>query len=129
MACAAVVPRVNGIAHRLTLDTRTSLLDALREHIGLTGSKQGCDHGQFVNRDLASDHVAVNAEVPSIEVDWIDEHDSHVDPMGAEGIGEIGIVGTAAAVANAALDATGERVRKLPITPEKLVPHLVGRFG
>ena len=55
---------------------------------------------------------------------WIDEHDPHVNPMGTKGIGEIGIVGTAAAVANAAHDATGVRVRDLPITLDKLLPHL-----
>jgi xanthine dehydrogenase YagR molybdenum-binding subunit len=80
--------------------------------------------GDFVNHDLASYHVAVNADVPLIEVDWIDEDDPHVNPMGAKGIGEIGIVGTAAAVANAVFDATGVRIRKLPITPDKLVTLL-----
>ena len=52
---------------------------------------------------------------------WIDEEDPHVSPMGAKGIGEIGIVGTAAAVANAVYNATGARIRDLPITPAKLV--------
>ncbi|HZP74493.1 MAG TPA: xanthine dehydrogenase family protein molybdopterin-binding subunit [Gaiellaceae bacterium] len=76
--------------------------------------------GAFVNHDLAGYHVAVNADVPAIEVHWLDEFDEHVNPMGAKGIGEIGIVGTAAAVANAIHDATGIRVRELPITPAKL---------
>jgi xanthine dehydrogenase YagR molybdenum-binding subunit len=80
--------------------------------------------GDYVNHDLASYHVAVNADVPSIEVHWLDEVDEHVNPMGAKGIGEIGIVGTAAAVANAVFDATGVRVRELPITPAKLVEAL-----
>lgn len=80
--------------------------------------------GDYVNHDLASYHVAVNADVPSIEVHWLDEVDEHVNPMGAKGIGEIGIVGTAAAVANAVFDATGVRVRDLPITPAKLVERL-----
>jgi len=52
---------------------------------------------------------------------WLDEDDPHVNPMGAKGIGEIGIVGTSAAVANAVFDATGTRVRDLPITPDKLL--------
>jgi xanthine dehydrogenase YagR molybdenum-binding subunit len=77
--------------------------------------------GDYLNHDLASYHVAVNADVPRIDVAWIDEVDPHVNPMGAKGIGEIGIVGTAAAVANAVFDATGIRVRDLPITPDKLV--------
>jgi xanthine dehydrogenase YagR molybdenum-binding subunit len=80
--------------------------------------------GDYVNHDLASYHVAVNADIPAIEVHWLDEVDEHVNPMGAKGIGEIGIVGTAAAVANAVFDATGVRVRDLPITPAKLVDRL-----
>jgi xanthine dehydrogenase YagR molybdenum-binding subunit len=77
--------------------------------------------GAWVNHDLAMYHVPVNADVPSIEAAWLDEDDPHINPMGAKGIGEIGIVGTAAAVANAVFDATGTRVRDLPITPDKLL--------
>jgi xanthine dehydrogenase YagR molybdenum-binding subunit len=80
--------------------------------------------GDYLNHDFASYHVAVNADVPYIDIGWIDEVDPHVNPMGAKGIGEIGIVGTAAAVANAVFDATGVRVRDLPITPDKLVERL-----
>jgi xanthine dehydrogenase YagR molybdenum-binding subunit len=90
----------------------------------LEESKLDPRFGDYLNHDLASYHVAVNADIPSIEVDWLDEVDEHVNPMGAKGIGEIGIVGTAAAVANAVHDATGVRVRDLPITPEKLVDRL-----
>ena len=77
--------------------------------------------GDYVNHDLAGYHVPTNADVGEIEAVWIDEEDVRVNPMGAKGIGEIGIVGTAAAVANAVFDATGVRVRDLPITPMKLV--------
>lgn len=77
--------------------------------------------GAYVNHDLATYHVATNADIGEIDVTWIDEADLHVNPMGAKGIGEIGIVGTAAAVANAVYNATGVRVRDLPITPAKLV--------
>jgi xanthine dehydrogenase YagR molybdenum-binding subunit len=80
--------------------------------------------GAYVNHDLAMYHVATNADVGEIDVTWIDEEDLHVNPMGAKGIGEIGIVGTAAAVANAVYNATGVRVRDLPITPAKLVGKL-----
>ncbi|MDX6450256.1 MAG: xanthine dehydrogenase YagR molybdenum-binding subunit [Gaiellaceae bacterium] len=80
--------------------------------------------GAYVNHDLAMYHVATNADVVDIDVSWVDEEDLHVNPMGAKGIGEIGIVGTAAAVANAVHNATGVRVRDLPITPAKLVGHL-----
>ena len=77
--------------------------------------------GAYVNHDLAMYHVAVNADVMEIDAAWIDEEDPHVNPMGAKGIGEIGIVGTAAAVANAVYNATAVRVRDLPIRPDKLL--------
>jgi xanthine dehydrogenase YagR molybdenum-binding subunit len=80
--------------------------------------------GDYLNHDLASYHVPVNADVPDIDATWIDEDDPHVNPFGAKGIGEIGIVGTAAAVANAVHHATGVRIRDLPITPDKLVGRL-----
>ncbi len=77
--------------------------------------------GDFVNHDFAEYHIASNADVGEIDAAWIDEEDEHVNPLGAKGIGEIGIVGTAAAVANAVHHATGIRVRDLPITPDKLL--------
>jgi len=78
--------------------------------------------GDFVNHDFAEYHIATNADVGAIDVTWIDEEDLHVNPMGAKGVGEIGIVGTAAAIANAVYHATGIRVRDLPITLDKLLP-------
>jgi xanthine dehydrogenase YagR molybdenum-binding subunit len=77
--------------------------------------------GDYVNHDFAEYHIASNADVGGIEVAWIDEDDSHVNPLGAKGIGELGIVGTAAAIANAVYHATGIRVRDLPITLDKLL--------
>jgi xanthine dehydrogenase YagR molybdenum-binding subunit len=77
--------------------------------------------GHVVNQDFATYHVPVNADVGSVEVHWLDEEDSHVNPMGSKGIGELGIVGTAAAIANAVFHATGVRVRDLPITLDKLL--------
>jgi xanthine dehydrogenase YagR molybdenum-binding subunit len=77
--------------------------------------------GDFVNHDLAEYHIATNADVGTVDVTWIDEEDPHVNPMGTKGIGEIGIVGTAAAIANAVYHATGIRVRDLPITLDKLL--------
>jgi xanthine dehydrogenase YagR molybdenum-binding subunit len=84
------------------------------------------DHrvGQVANHDLAEYHIAANADVPSIEAHWLDEHDPWVNAMGSKGIGEIGIVGTAAAVVNAVHHATGVRVRHLPVTLDKLLPGL-----
>jgi xanthine dehydrogenase YagR molybdenum-binding subunit len=77
--------------------------------------------GAFVNDDLALYRVPVHADVRDIEAVWIEEDDPHVNPMGAKGIGEIGIVGTAAAIANAVHHATGLRVRDLPIRLDRLV--------
>ena len=77
--------------------------------------------GDYVNHDFAEYHIATNADVGTIEVAWIEEDDPHVNPIGAKGIGELGIVGTAAAIANAVYHATGKRVRDLPITIEKLI--------
>ncbi|GAB3964281.1 xanthine dehydrogenase family protein molybdopterin-binding subunit [Actinoallomurus acanthiterrae] len=77
--------------------------------------------GDFLTDDLAQYHVAACADVPDVEAVWIDEDDPHLNPIGAKGIGEIGIVGTAAAIANAVFHATGRRVRDLPITPDKLL--------
>ena len=77
--------------------------------------------GDVVNHDLADYHVAAHADVGDIDVAWLDEHDPHANALGAKGIGEIGIIGTAAAVANAVYNATGLRVRDLPITPDRLV--------
>jgi xanthine dehydrogenase YagR molybdenum-binding subunit len=78
--------------------------------------------GHVVNHDLAEYHIATNADVPSIEVHWLDEHDEHLNPMGTKGIGEIGIVGSPAAIANATYDATGIRVRELPLTADRFPP-------
>jgi xanthine dehydrogenase YagR molybdenum-binding subunit len=77
--------------------------------------------GQVATHDFAEYHIAANADVASIEAYWLDEDDPYVNPMGAKGIGEIGIVGTAAAIANAAHHATGTRVRDLPVTLDKLL--------
>jgi xanthine dehydrogenase YagR molybdenum-binding subunit len=77
--------------------------------------------GDYVNHDFAEYHIATNADVGEIDVAWIEEDDPHVNPMGVKGIGELGIVGTAAAIANAVYHATGTRVRDLPITLDKLL--------
>jgi xanthine dehydrogenase YagR molybdenum-binding subunit len=77
--------------------------------------------GHYATHDLAEYHIATNADVGSIDVAWIEEDDPHVNPMGAKGIGEVGITGTAAAIANAVHHATGIRVRDLPIRLDKLL--------
>jgi xanthine dehydrogenase YagR molybdenum-binding subunit len=77
--------------------------------------------GRVVTRDLADYHVPVNLDVPELEVIMVDEKDEIVNAVGAKGIGEIGITGMAAAIANAVFHATGKRVRDLPITLDKLL--------
>jgi Aerobic-type carbon monoxide dehydrogenase, large subunit CoxL/CutL homologs len=78
-------------------------------------------YGNFVTRTLADYHVPTNLDVGEIDVAFIPEEDKIVNKLGVKGIGEVGIVGVAAAIANAVFNATGKRVRDLPITPDKLV--------
>lgn len=80
--------------------------------------------GGWLNRDFAQYHIATNADVESIEAYWLDERDDDLNPMGTKGIGEIGMVGTAAAVANAVHHATGVRVRDLPVRLDKVLAGL-----
>jgi xanthine dehydrogenase YagR molybdenum-binding subunit len=82
------------------------------------------EFGDYPNHDFAQYHVPVFADIEDIEATWIDEDDPHLNPMGAKGIGEIGIVGTAAAVANAVYHATGVRVRDLPIRLDRVLEGL-----
>ena len=76
--------------------------------------------GQIVNHDFAGYHIATNADVVDLDAVWLEEVDDRSTPMGSRGIGEIGIVGAAAAIANAVYHATGKRIRALPITPDRL---------
>lgn len=80
--------------------------------------------GFFVNHDLASYEVPVHADIPHQDVIFLDETDPMSSPMKAKGVGELGICGVGAAVANAIHNATGFRVRKYPITLDKLLDHL-----
>ncbi|GAB3540220.1 xanthine dehydrogenase family protein molybdopterin-binding subunit [Pontibacter brevis] len=77
--------------------------------------------GRFMNHDLDKYHVPVNADVHDVEVIFVEETDEIVNPLGAKGLGEIGIVSVAPAIANAVFHATGKRVRQLPITLDKLL--------
>jgi len=81
------------------------------------------DHriGRVMNHNLAEYHVPAHADIEHIEVIFAEEHDEKISPLGVKGLGEIGIVGTAAAVANAIFHATGRRVRDFPITIDKLL--------
>ena len=77
--------------------------------------------GIFVNHDLAEYHVPAHADILDVDALWIEDEDPHAGKLGARGIGEIGIVGSAAAIANAAYNATGIRVRDLPLTPDRFL--------
>ena len=77
--------------------------------------------GRFMNHNIAEYHIPGNADVHDIEVVFVEEHDDKVSPLGVKGLGEIGIVGTPAAIANAVFHATGKRIRDLPITIDKVL--------
>jgi xanthine dehydrogenase YagR molybdenum-binding subunit len=77
-------------------------------------------YARYVNDNLADYLVPVNADVPSVEVIMLSEEDDHIDPAGVKGLGELGNVGTNAAVSNAIFHATGQRIRKLPVRLENL---------
>lgn len=78
-------------------------------------------YGAAVNNDLAGYHFAVNADAPIIEVSFIGKPDPNINPSGAKGLGEVGIIGCAAAIGNAIFHATGKRLRHLPFTPDKVL--------
>jgi xanthine dehydrogenase YagR molybdenum-binding subunit len=78
-------------------------------------------YGRFINHNFAEYHVPVNADIHAIDVIFVDEREDLLNPLGVKGVGEIGIVGVAAAIGNAAYHATGRRVRDLPITIDKLL--------
>jgi xanthine dehydrogenase YagR molybdenum-binding subunit len=81
-------------------------------------------YGSWVNGDLAEYLLPVHADIPAIEAMFLDDYDEHANHLGMKGIGELGVCGTGAAVANAVFNATGVRVRDFPITLAKLLPGL-----
>jgi xanthine dehydrogenase YagR molybdenum-binding subunit len=103
---------------------RSQLIGGMTMGLGMALMEEtvvDAEFGDFLSTDLASYHVPVNADVRDIDATWVDEDDPHLNPMGSKGIGEIGITGTAAAIANAVFAATGVRVRRLPIHVEALI--------
>jgi xanthine dehydrogenase YagR molybdenum-binding subunit len=117
---------VSAVAAGRILNTKTArsqILGSVVMGIGMALHEETLtDHrfGRIVNANIAEYHVPVNADIHDIEVIFVDEPDRIINPLGTKGVGEIGIVGVAAAVANAVYHATGKRVRDLPITLDKL---------
>jgi xanthine dehydrogenase YagR molybdenum-binding subunit len=117
---------VNAVAAGRILNTKTArsqIMGSVVWGIGMALHEETLiDHafGRVMNADIAEYHVPVNADVHDIEVIFVDEPDEIINPLGIKGVGEIGIVGVAAAIANAIHHATGKRVRDLPITLDKL---------
>ncbi|QEC77205.1 xanthine dehydrogenase family protein molybdopterin-binding subunit [Mucilaginibacter ginsenosidivorax] len=78
-------------------------------------------YGSYINNNFADYHVPVNADIPQIDALFVNKPDPVINPMGAKGMAEIALIGMAAAVANAVYNASGKRVRELPITPDKVM--------
>ena len=118
---------VSAVAAGRILNTKTGrsqILGGVVWGIGMALHEETLiDHafGRIMNANIAEYHVPVNADVHDIQVIFVEEPDELINPMGIKGIGEIGIVGVAAAIANAIYHATGKRVRNLPITLDKLL--------
>jgi xanthine dehydrogenase YagR molybdenum-binding subunit len=117
---------VSAVAAGRILNTRTAhsqIMGAVVGGIGMALHEETLiDHhfGRIMNANLGEYHVPVSADVHDIEVIFVDEPDDIINPLGIKGVGEIGIVGVAAAIANAVYHATGKRIRDLPITLDKL---------
>jgi xanthine dehydrogenase YagR molybdenum-binding subunit len=118
---------VSAVAAGRILNTKTGrsqIMGGVVWGIGMALHEEALiDHafGRVMNANIADYHVPVNADVHDIQVIFVDEPDEMINPMGIKGIGEIGIVGVAAAIANAVYHATGKRVRDLPITLDKVL--------
>jgi xanthine dehydrogenase YagR molybdenum-binding subunit len=117
---------VSAVAGGRILNTKTAhsqIMGSVVWGIGMALHEETLvDHnfGRVMNANIAEYHVPVNADVYDIKVIFVDEPDAIINPLGIKGLGEIGIVGVAAAIANAVYHATGKRVRDLPITLDKL---------
>lgn len=119
-----VVSAVDGGRIINPITARSQIIGGVTWGIGMALMEEGViDHrcGKYVNSNLGDYHLASHADVPQVEVIFIDKGDPFTNPMGSKGIGEVSIVGFAAAAANAIFNATGKRVRDLPITPDKLI--------
>ncbi|MGY2048651.1 xanthine dehydrogenase family protein molybdopterin-binding subunit [Methylobacterium sp. JK268] len=127
LGVARVTRVVSAIAAGKILNLKTArsqILGGVVMGIGAALEEESMlDHalGRFMNHNFGEYHVPVNADIHDIDVIFVDEEDDKVSPIGVKGLGEIGIVGTAAAIANAVFHATGKRIRDLPITIDKII--------
>jgi xanthine dehydrogenase YagR molybdenum-binding subunit len=118
---------VNAVAAGTILNPKTArsqILGGVVFGIGMALEEESMlDHnlGRFMNHNLAEYHVPVNADIYDIDVIFVSEHEQLLNPLGIKGLGEIGVVGTAAAIGNAIFHATGKRIREYPITVDKLL--------
>jgi xanthine dehydrogenase YagR molybdenum-binding subunit len=119
VVCAAAAGRILN-----PKTARSQILGGVVMGIGMALHEEAMtDHrlGKIMNANFGEYHIPTHADIADIEVIFVDEQDDKVSPIGVKGLGEIGIVGTAAAVANAIFHATGKRVRDFPITIDKLI--------
>ena len=126
-ACAACWPCARPAASSIPKSARSQVIGAMTMGVGAALMEElAVDkrHGFFVNHDLAGYEVPVHADIPHQDVIFLDETDPISSPMKAKGVGELGICGVGAAVANAIYNATGVRVRDYPITLDKLLDRL-----
>lgn len=121
------IPRIvtaHGIGKVLNEKTaRSQIIGGVVFGIGMTLEETLIDPntGRYVNADLAEYHLPVNADVGTIDVHFVEENDPYVNPIGAKGVGEIGITGVAASIANAVYHATGKRIRELPLRVDRVM--------
>lgn len=103
---------------------RSQILGGVVMGIGMTLHEEGMwDHrsGRIMNHNLAEYHVPAHADIDDIDVIFVEEFDDKASPIGIKGLGEIGLVGVSAAIANAIFHATGKRQRNLPVTIDKII--------
>ena len=103
---------------------KSQIIEGVTWGIGMALTEESLEeprYGNFITRSFGDYHVPSNLDVGTIETIFLNERDTITNNMGVKGIGEAGIAGVAAAIANAVFNATGKRIRELPVTPDKLL--------
>ena len=107
-----------------SMTSRSQIIGGIGFGIGMALSEETLydpNNARPVTRDLGDYHVPVNADMPKIHVEFVNIPDPHINRLGCRGVGQIGTVGVPAAIANAVYNATGKRLRELPLTPDRFV--------